>query len=291
MGRLILGVVLLVASTAQTVAAAATLADPPAAAPPAGPPVESAAPAPARPLPAAVPPALGAPPPAAAPPVATSAAGALEKARAAYEYGDMEMVVDEARSVAEGRLRPTTAQRAQALRYLGIGLFLTGRTEGAETAFFDLLRIRPGIKLDPTSTRPDVVAFFEGVRARHADEIRQAARTPPGKRFIWNFLPPAGQFQNGNPGRGWTIAALEVLSLGASIGTYAQLRAWQAPTGNTFGDHTDDARLFRTLNYVSAGVFAATIIVGIVDGIANFSTDQGESSLSFITPSGVGFRF
>src|SRR6185369_15413414 len=61
---------------------------------------------------------------------------ALERARAAYEYGDMEMLVESARMVAEGKLRPTTAQRAQALRYLGIGLFVTNRPEGAETAFF-----------------------------------------------------------------------------------------------------------------------------------------------------------
>lgn len=224
-----------------------------------------------------------------APPV--SAAVSLEKARAAYEYGDMEMVVDEARVVAEGRAHPTADQRAQALRYLGIGLFLTGRTEGAETAFFDLLRLKPGVHLDPTTTRPDVVAFFEGVRARHANEIRQAAETGGGKRFIWNFLPPAGQFQNGHAARGWTIAAIEVLSLGATIATYAQLKAWENPTEHTFGDHADDARTFKTLNYLSAGVFVATLVVGIVDGIANYRNDRDIEVLSFVTPGGVGFRF
>src|SRR5437667_10524052 len=81
--------------------------------------------------------------PSASAPPPTDAATALERARAAYEYGEMEMVVDSARLVAEGRLRPTDAQRAQALRYLGIGLFLTGRQEGAEPAFFELLRLRP----------------------------------------------------------------------------------------------------------------------------------------------------
>jgi hypothetical protein len=50
------------------------------------------------------------------------AAEALERARAAYEYGDMEMVADSARLVAEGRLRPTPSQRAQALRFLGVAL-------------------------------------------------------------------------------------------------------------------------------------------------------------------------
>ncbi len=213
------------------------------------------------------------------------------KARAAYEYGDMEMVVDEARAVAEGRVRPTPAQRAQALRYLGIGLFLTGRMEGAETAFYDLLRLKPGVHLDPTSTRPDVVAFFENVRLRHASEIRQAADSNSGKHFIWNFLPPIGQFQNGQAAKGWTIAAIEVLSLGANIATYAQLKSWENPVDHTFGDHTDDARTFKTLNYVSAGVFAAALVVGIVDGITNYRNDRDAEVLSFITPGGIGFRF
>jgi len=226
-----------------------------------------------------------------APPPADAAA-VLEKARAAYEYGDMEMVVDEARAVAEGRVRPTPAQRAQALRYLGIGLFLTGRMEGAETAFYDLLRLKPGLHLDPTTTRPDVVAFFENVRTRHATEILKAAETTSGKHFIWNFLPPAGQFQNGHAARGWTIGAIELLSLGATIATYAQLKAWENPSDRTFGDHADDAKTFKTLNYASAGIFAVTLVVGIVDAIANYHNDRDVEVMSFATPGGgVGFRF
>jgi hypothetical protein len=222
---------------------------------------------------------------------ATEAAQALERARAAYEYGDMDMVVDSARLVAEGRLRPTPTQRAQALRFLGIGLFLTGRPEGAETAFFDLLRQRPATKLDPTNTRPDVVAFFENVRARHTDEIRQAARNRPGKSLLLSFLPPLGQFQNGNPGRGWTIAALELISTGVAIGTYAQLKSWVNPRDQTFGPHTDDARTLRILNNVAIGVLVGTIAVAIIDGVANFGRDPDDHPLAWAGPGGVGFRF
>src|SRR5205085_11094903 len=111
---------------------------------------------------------------------------------------------------------PTPAQRALALRYLGIGLYLTGRIEGAETAFFDLLRQKPHVRLDPTTTRPDVVAFFEDVRRRHAAEIKEASRDRPGKSLALAFLPPLGQFQSGHKARGITIAALEVLSLGGA---------------------------------------------------------------------------
>ena len=213
---------------------------------------------------------------------------ALDRARAAYEYGDMEMVVDSARIVAEGRSRPTPLQRVQALRFLGIGLFLTGRAEGAEAAFFELLRQKPGARLDPTHTRPDVVAFFESVRARHQSEIQQAR---PGKYFVLAFLPPAGQFQNGDRARGITLAAVEAVSLGVAIGTYVQLKSWQNNSDLTFPGHTDDARTLKTLNNLSVAIFAATVAVGIIDGIANFHHTDDEPPLAWLTPNGLGFRF
>ena len=222
----------------------------------------------------------------------TEAAMALARARAAYEYGDMEMVVDSARLVAEGRLRPTPAQRVQALRFLGIGLFLTGRPEGAETAFFDLLRQKPGAKLDPTHARPDVIAFFETVRSRHAEEIRQAARNHTGKRLVLACLPPIGQFQNGDRGRGLAVAALEIVSAGVAVGTYVQLKSWINKTDKTFPrDKTDEARTLKVLNYVSISLLIATIGYGIIDGVANFNRDEDEPPLAWLTPSGLGFRF
>lgn len=253
----------------------------------------------------AMPNASATPPPAIPAPGATTAVpadaeAALEHARAAYEYGEMEMVVDSARLVAEGRLHPTPAQRAQALRYLGIGLFLTGRQEGAETAFFDLLRLRPHTRLEATTTRPDVVAFFENVRRRHAAEINEAASNRPGKNLALAFLPPLGQFQSGHKARGITFAALEVLSLGAAIATDLQLRAWDTYPGHTFmplpgqpGDsHADAARTLKTLNNVSVAVFAATLVIGIVDGVASYVAVEPEdtgTSLADVFLRGVRF--
>jgi hypothetical protein len=253
------------------------------------PPPPDAKPAPAE---GATPPAINVPGTTSTPPA--DAEAALERARAAYEYGEMEMVVDSARLVAEGRLHPTPAQRAQALRYLGIGLYLTGRQEGAETAFFDLLRLRPRTRLDPTNTRPDVVAFFENVRRRHAAEINEAASNRPGKSLTLAFLPPLGQFQAGHTARGITIAALEVLSLGTSIATYAQLRSWQnSSQGDTFEGHQDAARTLKVINNVSVAVFAATIVVGIIDGVASYVAvepeDAGSTSIADVFLGGYRF--
>ncbi len=250
--------------------------------------------APRAPLPVATPPAASSP----TPPV--DAATALERARAAYEYGEMEDVVESARLVAEGRLSATPAQRAQALRYLGIGLFLTSRREGAETAFFDLLRLRSSTRLDPTSTRPDVVAFFENVRRRHAAAIDEAAASRPGKSLALAFLPPAGQFQAGHKARGITLATLEGLSLASAVGTYLQLRSWAKYPGDTFGppqgqlgaDRTADARTLKAVNNVSVLVFATSVIVGIVDGVASYyAVEPEEQTQSLASVFGRGYKF
>jgi hypothetical protein len=219
------------------------------------------------------------------------AAMALARARAAYEYGDMEIVVESARLVAEGRLHPSPNDRAQALRYLGIGLFLTSRPEGAETAFFELLRLRPATRLDATTTRPDCVAFFEDVRRRHADEIRRAARSHPGKSFVLALLPPLGQFQDGHRARGITIGALEALSLGTAIATKLQLRAWSGPD-QTFMGHVEAARTLRTVNVLSVAVLVLTVVLGIVDGVTNYGADDEDSGAGTLADVwGPGLRF
>jgi hypothetical protein len=253
----------------------------------------------------ASPPATAPPPPAINVPGTTAAVpvdaeAALERARAAYEYGEMEMVVDSARLVAEGRLHPTPGQRAQALRYLGIGLYLTGRQEGAETAFFDLLRLRPHARLEATTTRPDVVAFFENVRRRHAAEIKEAASNRPGKNLALAFLPPLGQFQSGHKARGITIAALEVLSLGAAIGTDLTLKSWDKYPGHTFmppagtpgTNHQAAARILQPMNWVSIALFASTLIVGIIDGVASYVAVEPEDEGTSVADVFLGgYRF
>ena len=143
-----------------------------------------------------------------------TAFAALVRAAAAYEYGDMVQVVDAARPVAEGTLPSSAEQRARALRLLGIGLFLTNRALGADNAFAELLRVDPSARLDPTTTRPEVVAFFENIRHQHVARERAASR-----HFIWNLLPPVGQFRNGDALKGWIVGGLEFASIATIVRT------------------------------------------------------------------------
>lgn len=276
------------------------------AAPSAAKPAAPASPAPSTGVPSPTAPAPGLPSPAAAPaaapaatrsPPATDAGGAIERARAAYEYGDIDEMIESARQVTEGRLHGTPSQRAHALRYLGIGLFLTGRPEGAEAAFFELLRLRPESRLDPQTTRPDVVAFFEQVRLRYAQPIREAARANNKKLLVWNFFPPAGQFQNGHSARGWTIAGLEFVTFATATASFALLRNWQRPD-LTFPD-PDRARAVRTVNWISIGALGAVVVYGIIDGLAHYPDLPDETAPSVastgirpaLTPDGLAIVF
>jgi hypothetical protein len=213
-------------------------------------------------------------PPPAAPPA--TAVAALDRASAAYDYGDMTQVVDATRLIVDGALFATPGQRLEALRLLGIGLYLTGRPTGAESYFFELLRSNRRARLDPTITRPEVVAFFEDVRRRHAAEIQDAARVRSRRSMVWNFVPPIGQFKNGDRGRGFVILGLEVASLATALTTRLVLGNWRRDH-DEFPGHADAARTLRTLNQVSVGVLAAAWLVGVAD--AFLRSDREPDSL------------
>lgn len=223
--------------------------------------------------------ALATPPPGVGAPSSISpidAATSLERVRAAYEYGDIDSVVEWARPVAEGRVPASVVERGHALRYLGIGLYLTGRAPGAEAAFLELLRLRPDSTLDPRTTRPDVVSFFERVRSSHAVEIRATARENNHKIFVLNFLPPFGQIQNGHPGRALLYGGLELASAATALTAYGLLSSWEQPH-HEFRGHYNDATTLKVVHYAAWSVFAATCLISVLDGLAGYADlpDEG----------------
>jgi hypothetical protein len=246
--------------------------------------VLATSPASAQPRPGETP----AAPPATLPAIAVAA---LDRASAAYDYGDMTQVVHSTRLIVDGALVATPGQRLEALRLLGIGLYLTGRPTGAESYFLELLRSSRRARLDPTTTRPEVVAFFEDIRRRHAAEIQDAARVRSRRSMVWNFFAPIGQFKNGDSARGVVVLGLEVASLATAVTTRLVLDSWRAEH-DEFPGHTEVARTLRTLNQVSVGVLAATWVIGVTDAFlrSDHEPDSPEPRLSFhLLPGGAAF--
>jgi hypothetical protein len=218
-----------------------------------------------------------------------NAGAALLRAAAAYEYGDINQVVDSARLITEGVLPSTPTQQTQALRFLGIGLYLTNRLGGAENAFTELLRQEPETHLDPTSTRPEVVAFFENLRRQQRLQQRSS------RRMIWNFIPPIGQFQNDDNVRGWLVLTVGVASLATAATTSAVLTKWHHSGDNTYGGHEKTAHTLKTVDWIAVGVLTATYLYGVIDGIVGYNQALDDPKLSFsprFTPDGgLGFTF
>jgi hypothetical protein len=202
-------------------------------------------------------------PPAGTPDAPSSAVEALDRAGAAYEFGDIPLMVNLSRLVAEGALPGDDNQRAEALRLLGIGLYISGSRDGAERVFADLVRLRPQTSLDPSVTRPEVVAFFRDVKRRNQ----------PKKRLVLAFLPPFGQFQNDTPVRGWILAGLEVATFGVALTTKLVGEDWLDANLLCRGskDPTPCQRL-KVLNYASVGALTATWLVGVVDALVGMRT-------------------
>mgnify|MGYP001765859006 CR=1 FL=1 len=219
------------------------------------------------------------------PPIPTNAAAALFRAGAAYEYGDMNQVVEAARLITEGVVPASPYEQAHAFRLLGVGLYLTNRPMGAETAFTELLRRDAKARLDPTTTRPEVVAFFENLRRQQMTRQR---------RVIWAFIPPLGQFQNADNGKGWAILSVGVVSLATAGTTAYLLNTWQG-LGDTQPGHTSTARTLKTVNWIATGVLAATYLYGVFDGLIGYSRpldpDKLALGLRVFPEGGVGFAF
>jgi hypothetical protein len=214
-----------------------------------------------------------------------SAAEALNRARDAYQFGDLQQMVELSRQVAEGAVPGTEDQRAEALRLFGIGLFLDGRRDGAERAFIDLLKLRPDATLDPRVTRPEVVAFFRDVRRRNR----------PKKHKALAFLPPLGQFQNETPVRGLVIAGLEMATAGASLATFlmyhSRVNEQDLCTGTKNFDKKPCDRLI-VMNLISTGAFLAVYAAGVIDGLIGFDDGDPEASRMSLAvfPTGAALR-
>ena len=218
-----------------------------------------------------------------------NAGAALLRAAAAYEYGDINQVVDSARLITEGVLSSTPAQQTQALRFLGIGLYLTNRPSGAENAFTELLRREPETHLDPTSTRPEVVAFFESLRR----QLRLQQQSP--RRLIWNFIPPVGQFQNADNIKGWIVLGVGVASLATTVTTLVVLKKWEHQADYTSAHPTNTRKALQAVNWIAGGVLAAAYIYGVFDGLVGYSKPLEDPkpsfSLRFAPDGGLGFTF
>lgn len=185
-----------------------------------------------------------------------------------FDFGDYEGVVARLRPLVDRGARELheRADRIEALRVYGIACTLTDRKAAAEGAFLLLLREEPSTRLDPALVRPEAVAFFDQVRARHRAELLAAyRRTRPRYHWWLNLVPTAGQFQNRQLAKGFAIGGTELALLAGNLVTGVLLDRWQGDQ-HTFPEHRDAFGPLRAVNIASFAALLAVTVYGIVDG-------------------------
>jgi hypothetical protein len=206
----------------------------------------------------------------------------------------------------------------QAHRILGVSYLFSGQSEEAKREFHKLLELRPDYRFDPLLDPQQVVDAFNAVvkeeeseivaiearRKRRDQEIaarlQREARLHPATTtivryerhsYLLNFVPfGAGQFQNGQRGKGWLFfgveTALAAISVGALTANFALFganpyRRCLQMVDPTDGcpkdaiDHTqeDTSRTLLRVQVISGGLFFAAAIWGVVDAVRHYQRD------------------
>lgn len=218
---------------------------------------------------------------------AVAGAQDLRTAGQALLDGDYER----ARDLAEPATRAATGSvRAEAFRVVGLADFGLGDRAAAEPALLAYLKLVPDAHLDPALYPPEMLVFFEDVRARHAGELLIVKPRPQRKKaFILNFVPPFGQIQNGDSGRAWLFGSAELVFLSVNVTTWAMLRSDCAD--DLTCQHSDRSRTLRTVNLIAGGLFLATWAAGVIDGFVGYPSPVEErpmQRLGFVPVTGGG---
>jgi hypothetical protein len=194
---------------------------------------------------------------------------ALKLARDEFDFGNYESVVARLRPLVDAlelaRELPEKADRLEALRVYGIACTLTGRKTAAEGAFLLLLREEPSTRLDPALVRPEAVAFFDEVRARHREELLAVYRKNRRPHY-WavDLIPIAGQLQNRQWQKAVAFGVSEAALLATNITTGVLLDRF-AGDSHTFSGHTGAYTPLVAVNYTSFALLLGVTVAGIID--------------------------
>jgi hypothetical protein len=134
-----------------------------------------------------------------------------------------------------------------------------------------------------------VVAFFENIRHQHV------ARERATRHFIWNLLPPGGQFQNDDTVKGWIVGGVEFAAIATIVAGRLISYSWLGPhyVYGKDGSHNDDERNLRIVEWVSVGLLGGAFLYGVIDGIVHYYRPPEETSSPLtvlVFPGGGGLR-
>jgi hypothetical protein len=257
--------------------------------------------------------------PARPPEVRTSPREAFDRGRTAFGRAEYKRAIDLLHPLLYPEvLLDSEGEVVQAHRILGVSYLFSGQSEEAKREFHKLLELRPDYRFDPLLDPQQVVDAFNAVvkeeeteivaiearRKRRDQEIaarlqREARLHPPvttvlryeRHSYLLNFVPfGAGQFQNGQPRKGWLFFGVETALAAISVGAFTTnfalyggnpyrkclqtMRSTGAcPTADIDHAQEETSRTILRVQLISGGLFFAAAIWGVVDAIRHYQRD------------------
>ncbi|MDP2311621.1 MAG: tetratricopeptide repeat protein [Pseudomonadota bacterium] len=162
--------------------------------------------------------------------------------------------------------------RREALLWLGDLLYAEGGPDAARNVFESLLGEAPDYPIDRFAHSPEVVAFFEGLRATVVAKPppRPPELDPEPTPWPWTVLLPGGvgYFIDKKPLAGAIVGGLQVAGFTVSVATYLELRdsyPGDYPNPAQFPEeHPEALDTFRTLETVNRVSVAAAALAYLV---------------------------
>jgi hypothetical protein len=182
------------------------------------------------------------------------------------------------------------AQLAEAHLLLGVAYFETGRLEPASRELESALFLDSTLTMDPNLFSPEAVKFFDkekeelarkarddAERARLAHEaqrLRQALANMvvlEKRRYFVNFIPfGAGQFQNGERGKGVFFFVSQAALGGASVSLYAYQVVKYGFRGRVPQDEVSGVRTIQTIQIATGAACLGLMAWGIIDSLSHY---------------------
>ncbi len=181
---------------------------------------------------------------------------------------------------------------AEAHLLLGVSHFETGNKAEAEVEFEKALRYDVGLTLDPLLFSEGAVAFFEGIKAAYkkkaeqeAEKLRLAEERDRYRKalenlyvyekrsYYVNFIPfGAGQFQNGDNGKGLFFSVSESLTCGASGVIFSYLILKYGLGGDVPPEEAGSVRRWQQVQVAAGTVCLGLMTWGVVDSLMNYES-------------------
>jgi len=201
----------------------------------------------------------------------------LRLARLRFERGEYAQAVESFSSILKTPVRLFSRRDLhEGFLYYAFTLFLQGATEHATEALEIALRLDPEFAPSPVTTRPDLLAFYEGQHSSFAASQGGVAEAPeaifpelaekPGAAPLLQrqrFVPllGIGLRQLGHPRLGYGLLGTELSAFGVNIASLifrASFIEDRTPKGLT------NTLIAREMNYASFGIFWGAMLADFI---------------------------